>query len=367
VSTALWYTEHLNRTGYIKGRGAVANPAGRFENQGVSPFDDGWTEPDEARPRTEVTAEVTRNIITGNDSPDVPFTRSVNPYKGCEHGCAYCFARPSHAYLGLSPGLDFETKITSKPDAAERLTDALSKPSYRCEPLALGANTDPYQPVETKLGITRSILQVLSACHHPVGILTKSDSILRDLDLLQSLAERRLVHVFLSITSLDRSLARRLEPRAASPHRRLRAIEKLTAAGVPTGVLASPMIPGLNDHELESIVAASAAAGATTAGTILIRLPGQLKSLFDGWLEANVPLRRRRVLKLIRDCHGGDLYDHRYGTRMRGQGPYADLLQRRFHAAIQRYGLSKQRFELDCSQFAAPPRRGRPRRQLTLF
>lgn len=353
-----------------RGRGTRVNPKGRFEKQETVPFDDEWAAPDEepASPlRTTIHPIKSRTIITTNDSPDVPFSQSVNPYKGCEHGCVYCFARPTHAYLGLSPGLDFETQIFSKPDAADLLRRALAKRGYRAEPIALGANTDPYQPVERRLQITRSILEVLAEHHHPVGIVTKSDLVLRDLDLLAPMAARGLAHVFLSVTTLDGELARRMEPRASAPGRRLRAIQRLTAAGVPCGVLASPMVPGLNDHELERILEAARAAGATTAGTILLRLPLELKELFEGWLETHYPHRTAKVLALMRSCRGGELYDSAFGSRMRGTGPYADLLQRRFDGAVRRLRFSERRQELDCSQFRAPERAGPLPRQLPLF
>jgi DNA repair photolyase len=332
---------------------------------------DGWlSEEDSAeRPSTRVVAEKSRTIVSRNDSPDVPFSVSINPYKGCEHGCVYCFARPSHAYLGLSPGLDFETRIVSKPDAAELLIRELSRPSYQPEPLALGANTDPYQPAERRLEITRSVLEVLCQHHHPVGIVTKSDLVLRDLDLLSDMASRGLANVFVSVTSLNAELAGRMEPRAPRPDRRLYAIEQLSRAGVPVGVLASPMIPGLNDHELERILEASRRAGARVAGTILIRLPLELKELFEQWLRCHYPLKADKVLRLIREARGGQLYDSSFGTRMRGTGPYAEMLRSRFERARRRYGYDKGRMELDCSRFRRPARGERPRdrRQLPLF
>jgi DNA repair photolyase len=363
----MWYTERLSTPGAIKGRGTPQNPAGRFETHIVEPTDDGWAEAPPEGPTTVATTvqlEHSRSIITTNDSPDVPFDASINPYKGCEHGCVYCFARPTHAYLGMSPGLDFETKIIAKPDAAALLRRAFARGSYQPRPIALGANTDAYQPVERELRITRGILEVLHEHHHPVGILTKSELCLRDTDLLADMAARRLCHVYLSITTLDPELARRLEPRAASPHRRLRTLERLSAAGIPTGVLASPMIPGLNDHELERILAASADAGAARAGTIVIRLPHELKELFEGWLDAHHPLKKERVLGLIRDCRGGALYDSRPGHRMRGTGPYAALLRRRFEVAAARHGLSRAGYPFDTTAFVRP--RDNPR-QLQLF
>lgn len=313
---------------------------------------------------TTVTPETTRTIITTNDSPDIPFDRSINPYKGCEHGCVYCFARPTHSYLGLSPGLDFESRIFSKPDAARLLRRELRRTGYRCAPIALGSNTDPYQPVERDLRITRALLEVMAEHRHPVTIVTKSDSVLRDLDLLAPMAGRRLVSVMISITTLDGRLARRMEPRAAVPHRRLAAIRALREAGVPVGVLASPMIPGLNDAELEAILAAAAAAGARSAAYILLRLPHELKELFTEWLETNYPLRAGRVLSLIRQVRGGRLYDGAFGSRMRGGGPHAEMLQRRFEVARRRAGLDGAPAPLDTSRFRVP---AAPGDQMRLF
>ncbi len=343
-----------------RGRGAPGNPPNRFETRRIDPFDDGWPrdeEPARAEPTT-VTPEITRTILTRNDSPDIPFDRSINPYKGCEHGCVYCFARPTHSYLGLSPGLDFETKIFSKPDAARLLRDELRRPGYRCEVIALGANTDPYQPVEREHRITRGVLEVLAEHRHPVAIVTKSALVLRDLDLLTPMARRRLAAVFVSITTLDRDLARRLEPRAAAPQRRLETIRALTDAGVPAGVLASPMIPGLNDAELENILEAAAAAGAVAAGTILLRLPHELRDLFAGWLREHRPLRAAHILSLIRQTRDGRMNDPEFGSRMRGSGPYAELLQRRFRTATRRLGLDGREPHLDTTQFRPPPRSG---------
>jgi DNA repair photolyase len=342
------------------GRGAVSNPEGRFESRRVAPAEDAWWAEDEppAAVPTTVTPEATRTILSRNDSPDIPFDRSINPYKGCEHGCVYCFARPTHSYLGLSPGLDFETRIFSKPKAGDLLRAELAKPAYRCEVVALGANTDPYQPVERRLGITRAILEVLAEHCHPVSIVTKSSLVLRDLDLIAPMAERRLAVVFLSVTTLDRDLARRMEPRAATPERRLRTIRALTEAGVPTGALASPMIPGLNDSELEGILEACAAAGARSAGYILLRLPHELKQIFTEWLETHYPLKAPRVLHLLREMRGGDLYEAAFGSRMRGTGKYADLLSRRFAVACRRLGLAAAPAPLDTRQFSVPPRRG---------
>lgn len=345
-----------------KGRGAVGNPEGRFETQRLVEADYGWASGDEedAPPRlpTTVTPEQTRTILSRNDSPDISFDRSINPYKGCEHGCVYCFARPTHSYLGLSPGLDFETKIVSKPEAARLLREELRRPGYRCEVIALGANTDPYQPVERELKITRSILEVLKEHRHPVGIVTKGSLVLRDLDLLAPMAVMRLATVMISITTLDRDLARRMEPRAASPERRLATLRALNEAGVPTGVLSSPMIPGLNDAELERILEAAASAGARTAGYVILRLPHELQSIFGEWLEAHYPLRAAHVLNLVRETRGGKLYDSEFGLRMKGTGPYADILRRRFETACRRLGLTGSRLELDTTQFRVPPRAG---------
>jgi DNA repair photolyase len=350
-----------------RGRGAVLDPAGRFEPSRTEPFDDGWGSLLEEAPSsvvTEFTHEITRTAICRNDSPDIPFDRSVNPYKGCEHGCVYCFARPSHAYLGLSPGIDFETKIVAKPDAPERLRAELARPGYRCSPMALGSNTDPYQPVEARLRITRGILEVLAECRHPVTVVTKSSLVLRDLDLLVPMARERLVSVRVSVTTLDRDLAFRMEPRASSPRRRLAAIRELAEAGVPVGVLASPMIPGLNEPELERILEAAAAAGARTAGYLLVRLPHELKTMFPAWLEAHYPDKSHRVLSLLRRMRGGALNDSAFGRRMRGDGPHADLLSRRFAVACKRLGLDRGVEPLDTGRFRAP---APPRGQLRLF
>ena len=349
-----------------RGRGAVTNPAGRFERSETVPFDDTWGTIEESAPAfpTVIQPEDTRRILSSNTSPDVPFNRSINPYKGCEHGCIYCFARPTHAYLGLSPGLDFETRIFSKPRAAELLRRELGKPSYRPEVLALGANTDPYQPAESRLGITRSILEVLEEQGHPVGIITKSWRVVRDLDLLRRLAARNLVHVHVSITTLEPELARRMEPRASSPSRRLAAVEALSEAGVPVGVLSSPMIPALNDHELEAILESAARAGARTAGYILLRLPREIAHLFTAWLEHHYPDRTKKVLDILRSTHNGQLYEADFGRRMSGDGPYAEQLQKRFSLTAKRLGLDRRVRDLSLDHFRKPLRRGA---QLALF
>lgn len=353
----------------IKGRGAVSNRTGRYERLTGERMDDGWgsldRETEEAPPlRTEILPDSSRKVIARNESPDVPFDRSVNPYRGCEHGCVYCFARPTHAYLGFSPGLDFETKLFAKHEAAELLRQELSKKGYRPSTLALGANTDPYQPIERQLRITRRIVEVLAEAKHPFGIVTKSDLVLRDLDLLAPLAEERLLRVCISVTSLDRAFSRALEPRASSPPKRLAAIRRLTEAGVPVTVLTAPMIPALNDHELEALLEASAEAGAEAASYVLLRLPQEIGPLFEEWLETHAPDRKTRVLEQIRSARGGKLYDAAWGKRMRGEGPYAFVLKRRFELACKRLGLNRRSWELDTSLFR-PPRRDVD--QLALF
>lgn len=347
-----------------RGRGARSNPAGRFERFTHAPLeDDVWWAQDEepgAVPTT-VTPDASRSILTRNDSPDVPFSLSVNPYRGCEHGCAYCFARPSHAYLGLSAGLDFETRLLAKHDAAKLLREELSRPGYRPEPIALAPNTDAYQPVERRLGITRAVLEVLAETRHPVTVITKSTLVLRDLDLLVPMAREGLCEVLLSITTLDAELARRMEPRAPAPERRLRTARALAAAGVPVGVLASPMIPALNDHELERILEAAAAAGARSASYTVVRLPHELHDLFPEWLRAAYPSRAAKVERLLRDLRGGALNDSSFDTRMRGTGPFAELLSRRFAIACRRLGLPVEARELTTARFRHPTRGGQRR------
>ena len=356
-----------------KGRGAVSNPAVRFESTSREAFDDGWDSladlSDLPPLPTTLLRERSRSALTYNDSPDIGFDRSLNPYRGCEHGCIYCYARPSHAYLGYSPGLDFETRLLFKPDLPALLEKELGRPGYVPKPVALGANTDPYQPVERSLRLTRQVLEVLERFGHPVTIVTKSAGVLRDLDILARMARRNLVHVCLSVTTLDPALARRMEPRAASPLRRLGAIRALAEAGVPAGVLAAPMIPGLNDAELERILSESAAAGATRAGYVLLRLPLEIAPLFEEWLQAHVPDRAARVLALVRETRGGRTYDSRWGLRQTGSGVYADMLARRFRLAATRLGLlgtNARSQPLDCSQFAPPQPQGAAR-QLALL
>src|SRR6188472_3821383 len=343
--------EHERR----RGRGAQSNASGRYEPLARVAFDDGWRTLDELPPfKTTVTVDSTRKIITRNDSPDIGFDRSINPYRGCEHGCIYCFARPTHAYLGLSPGLDFETKILFKPDAAKLLTAELAAPKYRPDVVAMGTNTDPYQPVEREMKITRQILRVLSDFNNPVGIVTKNHLVTRDIDILADMAKRNLSEVFLSVTTLDKDLARDMEPRASAPRRRLDAIKALADAGVPVGVMTAPMIPGLNDHEMEQILEKAQEAGATRAGFTVLRLPLEIKDLFDEWLRANRPDRAERVLSLIRQMRGGALYQAEFGLRMTGEGPIAQLLSARFQAAVKRLGLNKIRYRLDTLRFAVP-------------
>lgn len=347
-------------SGARKGRGAITNAVGRYEGHARVAVDDGWAREDEDLPplRTTVTQDATRTIIARNDSPDIGFNQSINPYRGCEHGCVYCFARPTHAYLGLSPGLDFETRLFAKPDAARLLERELRSPRYRCEVIAMGTNTDPYQPVERNLRVTRSILEVLAAYSHPVGIVTKSALVVRDIDILAPMAKRGLAQVYLSVTTLDAELARRMEPRAASPRRRLETIKVLADAGIPAGVMTAPMIPALNDSEMEAILEAATEAGARWAGYVLLRLPLEIKDLFQEWLREHYPDKAKHVLNLIRDMREGKLNNAEFGARMRGKGPYAELIAHRFALAVKRLGLNRERFRLDATQFAPPPQAG---------
>jgi DNA repair photolyase len=351
-----------------KGRGAVSNAVGRFEPLDRLAVDDGWGSGDEPPPplTTSFTTDSTRTIIARNDSPDLGFDRSINPYRGCEHGCVYCFARPTHAYLGLSPGLDFESRIFVKPEAAKLLASELDKPGYVCRPIAMGTNTDPYQPAERKFKITRSVLEVLQAADHPVCIVTKSALIQRDIDILAPMAAKRLASVSVSITTLDRGLARTLEPRAAAPERRLETVTALAAAGIPTGVLAAPMIPALNDSELEAILAASRDAGAGHAGYVVLRLPLELKALFREWLEAHVPDKAKHVMSLVAAMHGGQTYDSQWGRRMSGVGHHAELLRARFELACKRLGLHHRGStgQLDTTLFRPPTRKSEQLRLL---
>ena len=350
-----------------KGRGATSNLQGRFERDERTRVDDGWQplvghlDPDDApaRIQTSVSIERARSILSHNQSPDIPFGVSLNPYRGCEHGCVYCFARPTHAYLELSPGLDFETKLFAKTNAAEVLRETLAKPSYRCEAIALGVNTDAYQLIERELRITRDVLQVLHDCDHPVGLITKSTLIERDIDLLAPMAAKNLVVAAVTITTLDADLARKLEPRAATPSRRLRTIRTLAEAGIPVGVSVAPMIPFITDDHMEQILEAAREAGASYASYIVLRLPNELNAVFQDWLMAHFPDRAQRVMNRIRDLHGGHDYKADFATRMRGTGIWADLLRQRFYKTADRLGFSYHRYNelvLDTSQFKPPAR-----------
>jgi DNA repair photolyase len=353
-----------------KGRGAVSNATGRFEAHTRHDVDDGWQGSRDDRPApptTVVVDELTRSVLSRNKSPDLPFDRSINPYRGCEHGCVYCYARPSHAFLGLSPGLDFESRLFAKAGAARVLEKELRKPNYRPRPIMLGANTDPYQPIERQRRITRGILEVLAAFNHPLTITTKSALVARDIDILAPMAERRLVGVAISVTTLDARLARTMEPRAASPRRRLETIRALAAAGIPVKVLVAPVIPFLTDHEIESILAAATGAGAGAADYILLRLPMELKDLFAQWLRTHEGHKARHVLSQLRESRDGHLYISDFGTRMKGTGVFADLLAQRFRIACRRLGLdaaNPAERELDTTLFTPPPAIGE---QLSLF
>ena len=338
-----------------RGRGALSNASGRYEPLARVAFDDGWSALEELPPfKTTVSVDSTRRIITRNHSPDIGFDRSINPYRGCEHGCIYCYARPTHAYLGLSPGLDFESKLLVKPEAASLLEKELASPEYEPRVIAIGTNTDPYQPIERKYQVMRHILEVLDRAGHPVGIVTKSALVLRDLDILARMAARDLVKVALSVTTLDAALARRMEPRAATPMRRLEALRRLAAAGVPTTVMVAPIIPSLNDMEIERILEAASAAGAREAGYVLLRLPLEVRDLFREWLREHYPDRVDHVFKLVREMRGGKDYDSRWFERQRGRGPYAYLIGRRFELACRKLGLNRRRMHLTTRHFRAP-------------
>ena len=359
-------TQAGNHGGPARGRGATINPEGRFETRTHEEYEDGWfQEPPEGRLETIVTEEQVKSIISRNDSPDVPFSQSINPYRGCEHGCVYCYARPSHAYLNLSPGLDFETRLFAKVNAAEVLREELSRPGYRCELIALGANTDPYQPIERGYRITRSVIEVLHACNHPLGIVTKNALVERDIDLLAAMAGRNLAEVFVSINNLDNDIARRLEPRCSAPARRLEAVRRLAAAGIPVGVLVAPTIPFLTDDQLERVLEAARDAGARRASYVLLRLPYEIKDLFRAWLEHHYPLKAAHVMSRVHAMRGGRDNDPNFGSRMRGAGEFAELLARRFRIACRRLGLNREeRYAgMDTSQFRRPD----PGGQLALF
>ncbi|QRM54504.1 PA0069 family radical SAM protein [Sinorhizobium sp. BG8] len=338
-----------------RGRGAGLNFSGRFEPLAREAFDDGWDSIEDLPPfKTEVQVEKPRTIITRNESPDIPFDRSVNPYRGCEHGCIYCFARPSHAYMGLSAGLDFEAKLFAKPDAPRLLERELSKPGYKPRVIAIGTNTDPYQPIEKEWRIMRQILEVLEAANHPVSIVTKSAMIMRDIDILSRMAKRGLSWVGLSVTTLDRKLARTMEPRASTPAKRLEAIRSLSDAGVPVSVMMAPVIPGLNDHEIERVLDSGKAAGASEASYVLLRLPLEVSPLFRDWLLRNYPDRYRHVMSLVRSMRGGKDYDAEFGKRMKGAGPYAWQIARRFEMATKRLELTRSRRSLATDLFVPP-------------
>lgn len=354
-----------------KGRGAAINPEGRFESVEREAYDDGWAhdDNDERALKTQIIEENAASIITRNNSPDVPFTQSINPYQGCEHGCSYCYARPTHAYRNLSPGIDFETRIFAKVNAAALLRKELSKHGYQCEAISLGANTDPYQPAERKFGITRGILEVCAEFNQPVGIVTKNALVERDLDVLVPMAQRRLVNVFLSVNNLDHELARRLEPRCTAPARRLQAIRTLAQAGVPVGVLVAPVIPFLNDDQIEAVLEAAYDAGANQAGYVVLRLPYEVKSLFRDWLERHYPLKAKHVMSRVQAMRGGRDNDPKFGSRMRGEGEFAELLSKRFAIAKRRIGFdARDRMQrnaaLDTTQFRVP---GASSGQLSLF
>lgn len=349
-----------------KGRGARSNATGRYEPETVEAFDDGWTGEDEAVAplRTTLTPERARTIITRNSSPDVGFDRSINPYRGCEHGCIYCYARPAHAFMGLSPGLDFESRLFWKPGAAGLLEQELARPRYVCRHIHIGGNTDPYQPVERELKATRSVLEVLQRFNHPLSIITKSVLIARDADILGAMGREGLASALVSITTLDRKLARAMEPRASTPVKRLEAISRLAEAGCPVGVGFAPVIPGLNDHELEAVLEAAAKAGATSAMYVTLRLPLEIKDLFREWLNDARPDRAARVMSLVRQTRGGRDYDPEWSHRMKGEGPVAELIATRFRAALRRYGLDGPRPALDTSRFRVP---ADMKKQLDLF
>ncbi|WP_333683213.1 PA0069 family radical SAM protein [Pontibaca methylaminivorans] len=348
-----------------RGRGTASNPAGRYERLHSESESDGWDLPEEETVlRREVRAEDARRIITYNRSPDLPFDRSINPYRGCEHGCIYCYARPSHAWLGLSPGLDFETRLIARPEAPRLLARELRAPSYRVAPIAIGTNTDPYQPIEKEQRITRACLEVLAAFGHPVAMVTRGVLVERDLDILGPMAARGLLRVGISLTTLDAGLARRMEPRAPAPARRLAMIRRLSEAGIPVRIMASPLVPGLTDHELEALLAAGREAGAESATWIMLRLPHEVSALWQEWLARNEPGRADKIMTRLREMHGGKDYDSRWSHRMRGEGEYARMIGHRFRLATRRLGLAIRTRELRCDLFAPPPEAGD---QLSLF
>jgi DNA repair photolyase len=351
-----------------RGRGAASNETGRFERTRREEFDDGWETDETLAPfKTEVIHERPRTIISRNDSPDISFDRSINPYRGCEHGCVYCFARPTHAYMGLSPGLDFESKLFVKDGAAALLERELGAPNYSARSMALGTNTDPYQPIERQYRVTRSVLEVLARYDHPVGIVTKSNLVLRDLDILAPMAAKGLAKVYLSVTTLDKEIARKMEPRAPAPARRLEAIERLAQAGVPVGMLVAPIVPAVNDSEIEKILTRAYAAGAREAGYVMLRLPLELRDIFREWLLVHYPDRLRHSLSLVQSTRGGKDYDAQWGKRMAGSGPYAWMIGRRFEIAAARLGFNESRARLRCDLFHPPESEAKGPKQLSLF
>jgi DNA repair photolyase len=348
-----------------RGRGTLSNTSGRYEPLARIAFDDGWQSLDELPPfKTTVQVDATRKIITRNDSPDISFDRSINPYRGCEHGCVYCFARPTHAYLGLSPGLDFESKLFMKPDAPALLERELAAPGYSPRTIAIGTNTDPYQPIEKQYQIMRRILEVLERAGHPVGIVTKSALVTRDIDILSRMAKRNLAKVAISVTTLDGKLARTMEPRASTPARRLETLRQLSEAGIPTAAMIAPVIPAINDADIERILDAVALAGVKSAGYVMLKLPLEVRDLFKEWLMANYPDRFRHVMKLVREMRGGKDYDSTWGKRQTGEGPYAWLIGRRFEAACERLGLNREKTRLTTEHFQKPAKGSE---QLSLF
>lgn len=350
-----------------KGRGATLNPDSRFATHTHEAIDDGWNFEEEPLPKLKTTVfeEICKSVITYNESPDLPFDRSINPYRGCEHGCSYCYARPSHAYLGLSPGLDFETKLIVKTNLHEQLKKELSARNYRCQPISLGANTDPYQPIEKNYRLTRGILEILLECQHPVTIVTKASLVERDIDLLSQMAEHSLVQVLLSIPSLDKDITRRMEPRAASPVRRLQTIQTLSEAGIPTGVMVAPIIPQLTDAEIENILKQSASRGACSAAYVMLRLPREVSDIFTEWLQCHYPLKASHVLNTVRDMREGEINDSHFGSRMTGKGAYASMIAQRFQLSCKKVGLSRNHQRLDTDFFHPPAKDGQY--QLSLF
>lgn len=350
----------------LKGRGSATQFDNRYLSEHYEDIDDGWSQAEEQQPsvKTRVTVEKAKTIITRNQSPDIPFTQSINPYRGCEHGCSYCYARPAHAYVDLSPGIDFETKLFAKPNAAELLKNALAKTGYQCSPIALGSNTDPYQPIERQWKITRQIIQVLKDHDHPLTIVTKSNLVERDIDLLAPMAEKNLVQVFISITSLNNALARKLEPRATAPHSRLKALANLQQHQIPTGVMFAPVIPVINDTEMETVLVKSAETGVTNAGYVMLRLPQEVRPIFKEWLQLHEPLKAEHVMSMVRDIRNGQENDSEFGRRQRGQGNYADIIAQRFAVACRKFDLNTRNVKLDCSIFKKPVKDSK---QMSLF